>query len=273
MLEIQRKFAVLLTIAAMPAAMIALPKPGLAAPILGDANSFSVLAGGSLNNTGTSAIVGEVSVSGDGTVSGFAPPTTVTGGSIHINDGMAVSAMGSFLSAYNALGLATVTLDLSAFGDLGSAIPVLTGGVYQFTNNANLNGSLTLNGCGVGSTGFTFLVGGNFSSTAGSSINLTNGANFNNVNFVVSNNATLGAGGSFQGSILAGGDITVGAGTSISCGRILAQGDISIDSSEIEVTADCLAAAALAEVPEPGSMALLGFGLLGLAAPTFRRRK
>lgn len=267
MLQVQRKFAVLLTIAALPAATMAMPKASIAAPVLGDANSFAVLAGGSLSNSGTSGIVGEVGVSGDGTVVGFDPPTTVTGGSVHINDGTATLAMGAFLSAYNALGLSTVTLDLSAFGDLGNAIPTLTGGVYKFADDAVLDGTLTLNG--QSNTNFTFLVGGNFTATAGSSINFGGGTNFNNVNFVVNNNVNLGAGGSFQGSVLAGGDITVGEGASISCGRLLAQGDIDLDSVEINLDAECLALAAVSDVPEPGAMALLGLGLL---FPALRRR-
>lgn len=267
MFQVQRKFAFLLTIAALPAAMIAMPKASIAAPFLDEANSFAVLGGGSLSNSGTSGIVGEVGISGDGTVSGFDPPTTVTGGSVHINDGMATLAMGAFLSAYNALGLSTVTLDLSAFGDLGAAIPTLTGGVYKFTDDVTLDGTLTLNGAP--NTNFTFLIGGNFTATPGSSVNLGGGTNFNNVNFVVNNNVNLGAGASFEGSVLAGGDITVGEDVSVSCGRLLAQGDIDLDSVNINLDAQCLALAAVSDVPEPGAMALLGLGLL---FPALRRR-
>src|SRR6476646_4541303 len=68
---------------------------------LGTAQSFAVLGGSTVTNTGSSVITGNVGVSPGTAVTGF-PPGTVGGGSIHSNDGVAIQAQSDLTTAYNA---------------------------------------------------------------------------------------------------------------------------------------------------------------------------
>src|SRR6185437_16223245 len=62
-----------------------------AAPTLGTAQSFAVLGGSTVTNTGPTIVVGNLGVSPGTAVTGF-PPGTVTGGTIHAADAVALQA-------------------------------------------------------------------------------------------------------------------------------------------------------------------------------------
>ncbi len=73
---------------------------GQTAPPLGQASTFAVLAGSTVTNTGSTTIIGDLGVAPGTAVTGF-PPGTVTGGTIHINDGIAQQAQSDLTTAYN----------------------------------------------------------------------------------------------------------------------------------------------------------------------------
>ena len=62
--------------------------PALAQISLGTAQSFGVLGGSAVTNTGATSVNGNLGVSPGSAVTGF-PPGIVTGGTIHLNDAVA----------------------------------------------------------------------------------------------------------------------------------------------------------------------------------------
>src|SRR3954462_166199 len=82
------------------------------APSLGTAQSYAVLGGSTVTNTGPSVIGGDLGLSPGTAVTGF-PPGLVSGGTIHAADAAALSAQSSLTTAYNSAAGQSCTLDLS----------------------------------------------------------------------------------------------------------------------------------------------------------------
>src|SRR5690348_10287006 len=107
---------------------------------LGTADSFAVLAGSTVTNTGPSTINGDLGVSPGTAVTGF-PPGTVNG-STHAADAVAAQAQSDLTTAYNDAAGRTPPVALTSPGDLGGL--TLTPGVYRASSSINLTGTLTL---------------------------------------------------------------------------------------------------------------------------------
>src|SRR5688572_5116277 len=78
---------------------------------LGTAQSFAVLGGSAVTNTGTSVITGDLGVHPGSAVTGF-PPGIVTG-TIHAADATALQAQTDLVGQYNALTAAACTSNLT----------------------------------------------------------------------------------------------------------------------------------------------------------------
>ena len=111
------------------------------APSLGTAQSFAILGGSTVTNTGPTVITGDLGVSPGTAVTGF-PPGTVVGGTIHAADAVASGAQADTTTAYN--DLASEACGSSPATELAGQ--TLVPGVYCFTSSASLNGTLTLDG-------------------------------------------------------------------------------------------------------------------------------
>src|ERR1700680_3130656 len=72
------------------------------APSLGSAQSFAVLAGSTVTNTGSSVITGDLGVSPGSAVTGF-PPGLVVSGTIHGADAATLAAQNAVATAYSSL--------------------------------------------------------------------------------------------------------------------------------------------------------------------------
>src|SRR5665213_2830535 len=136
---------------------------------LGTANSFAVLAGAGITNTGPTTVTGDL---------GTYPTTTETGmgsvtvnGTNHAGDAVTQGAKTDLVTAYNTAAGEGPTNPIAA--DLGGQ--TLTAGVYNSASSIGLTGTLTLDGGGNPNAIFVFQAGSTLTTASASQIALTNG--------------------------------------------------------------------------------------------------
>jgi hypothetical protein len=183
---------------------------------LGTTDSFAVLAGSTVTNTGPSTINGDLGVSPGTAVTGF-PPGTVHG-TIHAADAVAGQAQSDLTTAYNDAAARTPAATVS--GDLGGR--TLTAGVYKSASSLGLTGALTLDAQGNPNAVFIFQAGSTLTTASGSHVNLINGAQPCNVFWQIGSSATLGTSSVLSGNILALTSISIDNGVTV-LGRALAR--------------------------------------------------
>ena len=199
---------------------------------LGTAQSFAVLGGSTVTNTGPSVLTGDLGVSPGAAITGF-PPGTATG-TTHAADAVALQAQNDTTTQYNALASAACTADLTG-QDLGGM--TLTPGVYCFSSSAQLTGTLTLNAQGNANASFIFKTGSTLTTAAASSVAMINGGNPCGVAWQIGSSATLGTTTSFIGNLIALQSITLTTGANI-IGRALARnGAVTLDTNNISFAA------------------------------------
>src|SRR6185436_7982264 len=229
-IDMTRTLCTLLTILCI-AAVLLIPSSAFAQIPLGTAQSFAVLGGSTVTNTGPTTITGDLGVSPGSSVTGF-PPGIVTGGSIHAADSVAAQAQSDLTTAYNTAAGTPCNVDLTG-QNLGGL--VLTPGVYCFSTSAQLTASLALDALGNPNALFLFKIGSTLTAGSGSSVTVINngGSSCNKACWQVGSSATLGTGTSFGGDILALTSITLTTGASTS-GRTLARnGAVTLDSNNV----------------------------------------
>jgi len=238
---------------------------------LGTAQSFAVLGGSTVTNTGPSVITGDLGVSPGAAVTGFFPPGIVTG-TIHTADAVALQAKNDLVTQYDALSSAACSANLTG-QDLGGM--TLTPGVYCFSSSAQLTGILTLNAQGNAGATFIFKTGSTLTTASGSSVVLINGGNPCGVAWRIGSSATLGTTTSFIGNLIALTSITLNTGADIIGGRALARNAaVTLDTNDISF-ATCAVGAGPPPVPTLSTWAVIALvGLLALAGfSTLRRRQ
>lgn len=210
------------------------PQSQLAAAVaasLSTANSFAVLAGSGITNTGPTTINGDVGTYATLTETGFGPgadSVTITGTN-HVGDATTQGAKTDLVTAYNTTAGEGPTLPIAA--DLGGQ--TLTPGVYNSASTIGLTGTVTLDGGGDPNAVFVFQAGSALTTASGSSVALVNGAQSCNVFWQVGSDATLGTGSTFRGTLMALSSITVTTGAIVD-GRVLARnGAVTLDTNTI----------------------------------------
>ena len=242
---------------------------------LGTAQSFAVLGGSTVTNTGASVLTGDLGVSPGSAITGFLPvdggPGTLTG-TTHAADATALQAQNDVVTQYNALASAACSQDLTG-QDLGGM--TLNPGVYCFSSSAQLTGTLTLNAQGNANASFIFKIGSTLTTASGSSVIVINSGNPCGVAWQVGTSATLGTTTSFIGNLIAMSSITLNTGANIAGGRALARnGAVTLDTNNISF-AVCSAGGGPPPVPTFSTWAVIVLvGLLALAGlATLRRRQ
>ncbi|KQV24105.1 MULTISPECIES: ice-binding family protein [unclassified Kitasatospora] len=221
--------AAVVFVAAAAMTMSLRPAHAATAVPLGAAESFAVLGGQSVTNTGPTTITGDVGVSPGSSITGLLP--IQVNGEIHRGDDVAANAQGSLVTAYNnAAGQPTeFTLASSELGGL-TLIP----GVYSADNAPlQLTGQLTLDAQGNPNAVWVFKTASTLITASDSSVLLINGAAPCNVYWQVGSSATLGTGTDFVGNILALTSIGLNTGATLE-GRALARnGSVTLDNNVI----------------------------------------
>jgi hypothetical protein len=187
---------------------------------LGTANSFALLAGSGVTNTGPSVINGDLGSSPTPAVTGFggAPNGTVNG-STHQADATAAGAQDDLTTAYNnAAGQGPANTLATELGGQN-----LTPGVYNSQSGTfGITGTLTLNAKGNPSAVFIFKTASTLITASASRVRLINGAQPCNLFWKVGSSATLGSSSAFAGNILSLQSISLNDGVAVE-GRLLAR--------------------------------------------------
>jgi hypothetical protein len=187
---------------------------------LGTADSYAVLAGSGVTNTGPSVIDGDLGTSPTPAVTGFggAPNGTVNG-AIHQGDAAAAQAKGDLTTAYdNAAGQGP---EITLATELGGQ--TLTPGVYVSQSGTfGITGTLTLNAQGNPDAVFIFKTATTLVTASSSRVAMINGAQSCHLFWKVGSSATLGTSSTFAGNILALLSISLNNGVSVD-GRLLAR--------------------------------------------------
>lgn len=183
---------------------------------LGAADSFAVLGGQTVTNSGRSTLNGDLGVSPGSALTGF-PPGRVNG-RVHAGDPVASQAQSDLTTAYDDAAGRTPPQALPA--DVGGR--TLAPGVYRSGGALGLTGALTLDGQGDPNAVFVFQVGSTLTTSVVSRVDLINGAKYCNVFWQIGSSATLGTSSAFAGDILALTSISLKYGVTLN-GRALAR--------------------------------------------------
>jgi len=199
-----------------------------AAPAVGTEQSFAVLGGETVTNTGPSVITGNLGVHPGSAVTGFPPGQVI--GATHAANAVALQAKSDTTALYLDLASQPCTVNLAG-PELGGM--TLVPGVYCATSELGLTGALTLNAGGASDAVWVFKAGSTLITASGSSVQLINGANPCNGFWQVGSSATLGTTTSFVGTIVALTSIALQTNATLS-GRALARnGAVTLDSNTI----------------------------------------
>ncbi len=201
------------------AAMAAWHAPANAQTVpLGTADSFGVLAGAGITNTGVTTITGNVGSFPTTSQTGFG--TVILNGANHGGDAVTQQAKIDLVTAYNNAAGRPASVTYAPASDLGGL--TLVSGVYKNPTSFGLTGTLTLNAAGNANAVWIFQAGSTLTTAAASSVILINGAQACMVFWQITSSATLGSGSTFVGSVLALTSITAGTGAKVD-GRLLAR--------------------------------------------------
>ncbi len=194
------------------------------------AKTYSVLGGTGITNTGVTTLSRDLGLSTSGNITGF-PPGIVSGTTNNMN-AAAAQAQDDRLTAYS--NAAAQTADDTFSGDQKGK--KYTAGVYSTGTAFALSGAMDLNAQNNPNAVFIFNVNADLNTTtAAANVSLINGAQPGNVFWRVAGAATISAGATFSGTILAAGAVTIGSGAFLN-GRALSAGLVTLDTNSIITT-------------------------------------
>jgi hypothetical protein len=220
---------------------------------LGTADSYAILADSGITNTGVTTVVGDVGSSPTSVESGFAAcpaaDCVALTGANHTdpdpNDAATQSAKMALTTAYdNAAGQTPTTIPTELAGQ------TLAAGVYNSTSGTfGMTGTLVLDGANNPDAVFIFQTASTLITGGTGNVSLIRGAQSCNVFWQVGSAATLGAGSTLRGTILAHDDISLGDGVTVD-GRLLA-GEQASGAGAVTLIHDTITRSVCATSPPP----------------------
>jgi type VI secretion system secreted protein VgrG len=249
----------------------------------GTIDGFAVLGASTVTNTGPTTINGNVGLSPGSSITGFG---TVTLTGVEDIDNMpAINGQVDATTFYNTdtapsflAGAVNLTGDdLGSFGSGG-----LAPGVYDFSSSAQLTGALLLNTEGSDTASWTFVMGSTLTTASGSSVAIIDtgsGAYTGSIDWVVGSSTTLGTGTAFLGTIVSDASDTLNTGATDGCGGVFAlTGAVTLDNNTISTACSITGTGKpggppVTPVPEPGTIALLSCGVLGMGFLTIHKSR
>lgn len=199
---------------------------------LASAVTFGALSSSTLTNTGPTTVNGDIGLFPGTSITGF-PPGTFEGVE-HLTDPTAAQAEIDALAAYTA-GQALPGGTTIVAGTYGNGTTV-TPGIYTATSSLNFTGgTVTLDAQGNPNASWVFQINSTLVTAAATTLRLVNGAQPQNIFFLVGSSATLGTTTNFAGNIIAHSSVTDNGG-SIVTGRLFAlTGSVTLNDTTIFV--------------------------------------
>jgi hypothetical protein len=201
-------------------------------PSLGTASNFAIFSSiGAISNVGVSIIEGNIGTN-QGAVTGFG--TSTVSGTTFIADAVTQQAAVDLAAAYAGFSgmTPTITNHTPAFG---SGETILSG-VYTISTAGSIAGTLILDAQNNPSAKFILKFGGAFTSGTYAAIQLTNGAQANNIYWIVEGAFSLAANSTLSGTVIANGAISIGVNNTLNCKLLSVNGAIDTYETALSIT-------------------------------------
>lgn len=211
---------------------------------LGAAGDYVILAKTAINNSGTSAITGDLGLSPAATsyitglsltdFTGYATSAQVTGKvfAADMADPTPINlttAVENMITAYNdAAGRSVIDFHELGSGNIGGK--TLTPGVYKWTNTVTIPTDVTISGSSTDV--WIFQIAEDLTVSSGVNIILSGGAQAKNIFWQVAGQATLGTTSHFEGVILSMTGVTFQTGATMN-GKVMAQTAVVLDGNAV----------------------------------------
>ncbi|MFZ3584966.1 ice-binding family protein [Loktanella sp. DJP18] len=216
------------TMTAMPI-LLALPSIGASQEL----ESFAVIAGQSITNTGPTTIIGNIALSPGISYTGSGSVTQI--GERFIGDAVAIGIQNDLTTLYTYLASRPVSTGGNLTGkDLGGQ--TLKAGVYNYDTSAGLSANQTLTFDAEGNPDAIFIinVGSTLTVGSGAKVVLRNGAQGGNIFYRVGSSATLNTSSDLVGQVVALTSITMNTAARLDCGAAFARnGSVTLDTNTI----------------------------------------
>lgn len=211
---------------------------------LGSAGDYVILAKTAINNSGTTAITGDLGLSPAATsyitglsltdFTGYATSAQVTGQvfAADMADPTPINlttAVENMITAYNdAAGRSAIDFLELGTGNIGGK--TLAPGIYKWTNTVTVPTDVTISGSSTDV--WIFQIAEDLTVSSGVNIILSNGAQASNIFWQVAGQATLGTTSHFEGVILSMTGVTFQTGATMN-GKVLAQTAVVLDGNTV----------------------------------------
>lgn len=194
--------------------------------LLGSTETFSVLGGETVTNTGASFLGQSLGVHPGTAATGF--PPGLVGSETHLGDAVALQAKSDLTTAYGDAAGRTPFVELPA--ELGGQ--TLTPGTYRLPA-AQLTGTLTLDTLGDPAAVFVFQLTSGLTTATDSEVAFLDDAASCNVYWQIAESAAIGTRSDFVGTVMASTSISMDDGATLE-GRALAQtGEVTLINNTI----------------------------------------